>query len=128
MYGDRPDTWSEDLRGADRLRFIVNALTRLRMCTAAGRMALKAKGPPAPGRAERRADALLPWFEVPGRASRTTRIIFGHWSTLGYVNAYGVIGLDTGCVWGGSLTAVNLDEPIQPISVACPGYQEPGEP
>jgi bis(5'-nucleosyl)-tetraphosphatase (symmetrical) len=122
MYGDKPDLWAEDLRGAERLRFIVNTLTRLRVCTAAGRVALKAKGPPRPGA------GLLPWFEVPGRASRDTRIVFGHWSTLGYVNAHGVIGLDTGCVWGGSLTAVNLDQPIQPISVPCAGYQEPGEP
>ncbi|HEY6457166.1 MAG TPA: symmetrical bis(5'-nucleosyl)-tetraphosphatase [Steroidobacteraceae bacterium] len=122
MYGDKPDQWSEDLAGADRMRFIVNCLTRLRVCTAEGRVALGAKGPPP------RAATLLPWFEVPGRASRDTRIIFGHWSALGYVNAHGVIGLDTGCVWGGALTAVNLDQPIRPISIACAGYQQPGEP
>jgi bis(5'-nucleosyl)-tetraphosphatase (symmetrical) len=125
MYGDKPDQWTEDLRGADRLRFIVNTLTRLRVCTADGRVALKSKGPPPKPSAG--APALLPWFEVPARASRDARIIFGHWSTLGYVNAHGVIGLDTGCVWGGSLTAVNLDEPIRPIGVKCPGYQEPDE-
>jgi bis(5'-nucleosyl)-tetraphosphatase (symmetrical) len=123
MYGDKPDQWSADLTGTDRLRFVVNTLTRLRVCTAAGRVALKAKGPPKPGPA-----ALLPWFEIPDRASRGTRIIFGHWSTLGYVNAHGVIGLDTGCVWGGALTAVNLDGPIKPISVACRGYQLPDAP
>ena len=125
MYGDKPDHWTEALRGADRLRFIVNTLTRLRVCTADGRVALKSKGPPPKPAAG--ADALLPWFEVPARASRDTRIIFGHWSTLGFVNAHGVIGLDTGCVWGGSLTAVNLDEPIRPIGIRCPGYQEPDE-
>lgn len=125
MYGDKPDLWTEDLGGADRLRFIVNTLTRLRVCTATGRVALKAKGPPP--QVQDGAAALLPWFEVPGRASRDTRIVFGHWSALGYVNAHGVIGLDTGCVWGGSLTAVNLDQAIRPISVACPGYQAPGE-
>lgn len=123
MYGDKPDQWTAELEGTDRLRFVVNTLTRLRVCTAAGRVALKAKGPPKPGAA-----ALLPWFEIPDRASRGTRIIFGHWSTLGYVNAHGVIGLDTGCVWGGALTAVNLDGPIKPISVACPGYQRPDGP
>jgi bis(5'-nucleosyl)-tetraphosphatase (symmetrical) len=122
MYGDKPGEWTEDLTGTDRRRFVVNVLTRLRVCTAAGRVALKVKGPPKPGQA-----ALLPWFEIPGRASRGTRIIFGHWSTLGYVNAHGVIGLDTGCVWGGALTAVNLDAPIKPVSVPCAGYQEPGE-
>jgi bis(5'-nucleosyl)-tetraphosphatase (symmetrical) len=122
MYGDKPDRWSEELTGAERIRFIVNCLTRLRVCTPEGRMALKAKGPPPTG------STLLPWFEVPGRASRDTRIIFGHWSALGYVNAHGVIGLDTGCVWGGALTAVNLDQPIRPLSIACAGYQQPGEP
>jgi bis(5'-nucleosyl)-tetraphosphatase (symmetrical) len=122
MYGDKPDQWSEALTGADRLRFIVNCLTRLRVCTAEGRVALKAKGPPPAG------STLLPWFEVPGRASRDTRIIFGHWSARGFVNAHGVIGLDTGCVWGGALTAVNLDEPSRPISVPCAGYQEPDGP
>ncbi|HEX3838771.1 MAG TPA: symmetrical bis(5'-nucleosyl)-tetraphosphatase [Steroidobacteraceae bacterium] len=121
MYGDKPDQWSETLRGADRIRFIVNCLTRLRVCTAEGRVALKVKGPPLP------ASALLPWFEIPGRASRDTRIIFGHWSALGYVNAHGVIGLDTGCVWGGALTAVNLDQVIRPISIPCHGYQQPGD-
>jgi bis(5'-nucleosyl)-tetraphosphatase (symmetrical) len=127
MYGDKPDQWTEQLEGHDRLRFIVNILTRLRVCSAAGRVALKAKGPPPKGAKDASPDALLPWFEVPGRASRDTRIIFGHWSTLGFVNAHGVIGLDTGCVWGGTLTAVNLDAPIRPVSVACQGYQAPGE-
>lgn len=135
MYGDQPDLWTEDLSGTDRWRFIINTLTRLRVCTAAGRVALKAKGPPprvradkvpaGAGHAKDGAAALLPWFEVPDRASRDTRIVFGHWSTLGYVNAHGVIGLDTGCVWGGSLTAVNLDQVIRPISVECPGYRAP---
>jgi bis(5'-nucleosyl)-tetraphosphatase (symmetrical) len=126
MYGDKPDVWTDALQGHDRLRFIVNTLTRLRVCTAEGRVALKAKGPPPRGK--RHAESLLPWFEVPGRLSRDTRIIFGHWSTLGFVNRHGVIGLDTGCVWGGTLTAVNLDQAIRPISVPCPGYQAPGEP
>src|SRR5580692_9375890 len=126
MYGDKPDQWNDALQGHDRLRFIVNTLTRLRVCTAQGRVALKAKGPPP--KPATGAAALLPWFEVPARASRDTRIIFGHWSTLGFVNAHGVVGLDTGCVWGGSLTAVNLDQPIRPLSVRCPGYQEPDEP
>jgi bis(5'-nucleosyl)-tetraphosphatase (symmetrical) len=130
MYGDKPDRWTPQLRGAERLRFITNILTRLRVCTAAGRVDLKAKGAPvrtAKGARPADAAALLPWFEVPDRASRDTRIVFGHWSTLGYVNAHGVIGLDTGCVWGGSLTAVNLDAPIRPISLRCAGYQDPGE-
>jgi bis(5'-nucleosyl)-tetraphosphatase (symmetrical) len=121
MYGDEPDRWSEQLTGAERIRFIVNCLTRLRLCTAEGRVALKAKGPPVPD------STLLPWFEIPDRASRGNRIIFGHWSALGYVNAHGVIGLDTGCVWGGALTAVNLDLPIRPVSVPCSAHQTPDE-
>ena len=122
MYGDKPDTWDDTLTGFDRLRFIVNAFTRLRVCTAAGRMQIKSKGPP-PGSGS----PLMPWFEVPARASRDTRVVFGHWSTLGFVNRDNVIGLDTGCVWGGALTAVNLDATIPPISITCAGYQQPGE-
>ena len=122
MYGDQPDLWDDALTGMDRLRFIVNALTRLRVCTAEGRMAIKAKGPPPAA-----GSPLLPWFEVADRASRDTRIVFGHWSTLGFVHRDNVIGLDTGCVWGGALTAVNLDAPITPTSIPCAGYQQPGE-
>lgn len=122
MYGDRPDRWSDDLAGAGRLRFIVNVLTRLRMCTADGRVDLKMKG--APDRSSR---DFLPWFEIPARASRGTRIVFGHWSALGYVSAHGVIGLDTGCVWGGALTAIRLDADGPPVSLPCAGYKVPGE-
>ncbi len=122
MYGDRPDRWSEELTGADRLRFVVNVLTRLRVCTADGRIDLAMKGPPAKARSDYR-----PWFELAGRASRDARIIFGHWSALGYVNAHGVIGLDTGCVWGGALTAMRLDVEASPVSVPCTGYRAPDE-
>ncbi len=122
MYGDRPDRWSEDLAGMERSRFVVNVLTRLRVCTADGRVDLGMKGPPGKAR-----PAFRPWFELEGRASRGTRIIFGHWSALGYVNAHGVIGLDTGCVWGGALTALNLDEAEPPVSVECGGYDVPGK-
>ena len=121
MYGDQPDTWHEDLAGMDRLRFIINALTRLRVCTAAGRLQLRAKGAPP------RTGTLRPWFEIETRASRDTRVVFGHWSTLGYLNDHNVIGLDTGCVWGGALTAFNLDGGDAPVSIPCPGYQAPGE-
>lgn len=122
MYGDQPDHWSETLAGVARLRFTVNVLTRLRMCTPDGRFDLKVKGPPAEARS-----GLLPWFEIRDRASRDARIIFGHWSALGYINAHGVVGLDTGCVWGGSLTAFNLDRAEERVSLPCTGYQSPGE-
>ncbi len=122
MYGDHPDRWDPRLQGMPRLRFTVNVLTRLRVCTADGRVDLKMKGRPDNARANFR-----PWFEHPQRASRNARIVFGHWSALGYVHVQGVVGLDTGCVWGGSLTAFNLDQAEEPVSLRCSGYQSPGD-
>jgi bis(5'-nucleosyl)-tetraphosphatase (symmetrical) len=113
MYGNLPDRWSDDLDGMDRLRFITNALTRLRVCDATGRMLLKLKGPPGRMPAE-----AIPWFDAPGRRSAGARIVCGHWSALGYHDAGGVLALDTGCVWGGSLTAQRLDAAAQPVAVA----------
>ena len=122
MYGDRPDRWSDELAGPERLRFIVNVLTRMRVCTADGQIDLAVKGPPAKAR-----PGFRPWFEHEHRASRDARIVFGHWSALGYVNARGVLGLDTGCVWGGALTAERLDADEPPVSVPCSGYRSPGK-
>jgi len=106
MYGNEPDVWRDDLEGWARLRFAVNAFTRLRICDATnGRMMISFKGPPAqipPG--------AQPWFQIPWRRSRDARIVFGHWSAQGYIDAPGVLGLDTGCVWGGSLTGQRLDQ------------------
>jgi len=117
MYGDEPDRWDERLRGAERRRFIINVLTRLRVCTAQGRVDLRQKGAPGDARAP-----WMPWFKVPARASAASRVVFGHWSTLGYYRGDGVLGLDTGCVWGGALTAVNLDdEQAPPVSVKARG-------
>jgi bis(5'-nucleosyl)-tetraphosphatase (symmetrical) len=126
MYGDEPDHWSADLAGADRLRFAINVLTRVRVCTSEGRINLRLKGkPPAAG------SAWLPWFDVESRHTRDVRIVFGHWSALGLVLREDVVGLDSGCVWGGSLTAFDLDRNRSagpaPISVSCGGYQSPGE-
>ncbi|MEE4186209.1 MAG: symmetrical bis(5'-nucleosyl)-tetraphosphatase [Gammaproteobacteria bacterium] len=112
MYGATPNIWSDELEGYDRLRFIVNALTRIRFCTAAGKLDFKAKL--APGMESRK---LIPWFDLPERQIRKTRIVFGHWSTLGYHEADNVLGLDTGCVWGGRLTAERLDAFSQPVQV-----------
>jgi bis(5'-nucleosyl)-tetraphosphatase (symmetrical) len=112
MYGNHPDLWDDALEGADRLRFITNALTRLRVCDRAGRLLLKHKGPP-----ERLPAAAIPWFQVPGRRSAGARIACGHWSALGYHDGDGVLALDTGCVWGGRLTAQRIDARAAPVSV-----------
>jgi len=114
MYGDEPDHWQPSLSGVERLRFVVNVLTRLRFITPEGRIDLNQSG--KPGSAPK---MLLPWFKAPDRATSDTRIVFGHWSALGLHREPGVLGLDTGCVWGGSLSAANLDDPASPvISVA----------
>ena len=104
MYGDMPDHWQDELGGWARLRVIINAFTRLRYCDNQGRMDLRPKGRPGTQPAH-----LLPWFQVPGRRSADSRVVFGHWSTLGVWNSDGVICLDSGCLWGGRLTAVRLD-------------------
>lgn len=109
MYGDEPDHWEAELAGQPRYRFVINVLTRMRVCTAAGRVDLKFKGPPAEVRAP-----LRPWFTIDTRASIATRVIFGHWSALGLHRGDNVLGLDTGCVWGGTLTALNLDDAEAP--------------
>lgn len=126
MYGDEPAVWSDTLRGRDRLRFIVNCFTRLRYCDRHGRLALQEKGPPGtqpPG--------FRPWFAWPQRKSRDMQILFGHWSTLGAYDGDGVHALDTGCLWGGSLTAFRVDAAAQDsetrrIEYDCPGALAPG--
>jgi bis(5'-nucleosyl)-tetraphosphatase (symmetrical) len=116
MYGDKPNRWDPTLRGAERLRFIANCFTRLRYLDAEGRLALREKQAPA----ESRHPSLIPWFEAADAAWRGSRIIFGHWSTLGFFRNADVIGLDTGCVWGGSLTALRLDAPdAVPATIGC---------
>lgn len=120
MYGDEPAQWSNTLVGRDRLRFITNCLTRLRYCDDAGRLALRPKG--APGS---QPDHLLPWFKLDQRLSRGCRIVFGHWSTLGCHFADGVYALDSGCLWGGQLTALRLDD-LEVFSVPCQAMCAPG--
>ncbi len=121
MYGDEPDHWSDGLRGWDRLRFIVNSLTRMRYCTEGGRIDLRSKGKPGT-----QPEGLLPWFEVPSRRSRGTRVICGHWSTLGLRITEDVCAIDTGCLWGGQLTAIRLDTEISVTRVPCPMRRRPG--
>ena len=113
MYGDEPAVWQDSLEGWDRLRFTINAFTRLRVCDERdGRMRLEHKGT-----AETAPRHALPWFRIAWRKSIGARIVFGHWSALGYVQERGVLGLDTGCVWGGSLTGQRIDAPGKPVQV-----------
>jgi bis(5'-nucleosyl)-tetraphosphatase (symmetrical) len=119
MYGNEPDLWREDLSGWARLRFIVNCFTRLRYVDAAGRVLHKEKSAPHTRR------HLTPWFRASGRESAATRIVFGHWSTLGLVIEHNVYALDTGCVWGGALTALRLDAEPASFSIDCPQRSRP---
>jgi len=122
MYGNEPDRWRDDLKRSERLRFTVNALTRLRFCTADGRVDLRLKC--APGEAP---PPFAPWFSHAERHSAGVRVVFGHWSTLGYLKTPDLLCLDTGCVWGGALTAQDLDDPeADPIRIPCPAYQATG--
>jgi len=104
LFGNRPALWHPSLKGTERLRAGINVLTRMRYCDARGRLDFDAKGSPGS-----QPTGLYPWFEVPGMLRRETRIVFGHWSALGCFAGLGVYGLDTGCVWGGRLTAMRLD-------------------
>jgi bis(5'-nucleosyl)-tetraphosphatase (symmetrical) len=115
MYGSKPESWSERLSGWDRLRVIVNAMTRMRFCTLRGRMEFHAKGnQPPPG--------FRRWFDT---YRRNKTVIFGHWSQLGLSIGKRHAGLDSGCVWGGQLTALRLEDRAL-YQVACRGYQAPG--
>ena len=124
MYGNMPDRWSDSLAGNERLRVVINALTRLRFCTADGQMEFKAKegagGAP---------EGYMPWFDVPGRESGSVTVAFGHWSTLGWLDRDDVVCLDTGCVWGGPLSALRVGSARGEqslIQVPCPQAQKPG--
>lgn len=121
MYGNKPNRWSPTLSGMERWRFITNCFTRLRFCEADGRLTLKEKGPPGSQKAGRQ-----PWFTLPQRATRDQRILFGHWSTLGYRAEHNVWALDTGCLWGGALTMLRLDRPTPSVIASpCAGQQDP---
>jgi bis(5'-nucleosyl)-tetraphosphatase (symmetrical) len=122
MYGNEPAQWREALAGADRWRFVINALTRMRFCTAEGRLDFRTKDG-----ADAAPPGHHPWFEVPGRRTAGVPIAFGHWSTLGLVDRPDLLGLDTGCVWGGQLTAVRVDGGRREFTqVPCAQSQAPG--
>lgn len=110
MYGDKPDVWTESLEGDDRHRFIINCLTRMRYCYADGQLNLKANN--APGIED---EKLIPWYALADRQTKSNKIIFGHWSTVhlgneNNFNLHNVYPLDTGCLWGGEMTAMRLED------------------
>ena len=103
MYGNTPNKWSNSLKGYERLRLITNTLTRMRFCTPSGQMEFESKEG-----LENGPKGYIPWFNAPKRKTTDTLIYFGHWSTLGLLRRNNVIGLDTGCVWSGKLTALEI--------------------
>jgi len=123
MYGDKPDKWDNSLTGFTRLRFICNSYTRMRFCHYDGSLDFSSNG--SPGKIP---ENTLPWFDIPNRQAEQERILFGHWSTLGKVNKKNIYPLDTGCVWGGKLTALRIDsETEEYISVDCQAAANPAD-
>jgi len=121
MFGNEPFEWSESLAGAERLRFTLNVLTRIRFVTADGRLEFATKDG-----AEAAPPGFTAWFDAPGRKTASTRVAFGHWSTLGLLDRPDVLGLDTGCVWGGKLSAARVDGGRREIvQVDCAGARRP---
>ncbi|KAF3977249.1 MAG: symmetrical bis(5'-nucleosyl)-tetraphosphatase [Methylococcales symbiont of Iophon sp. n. MRB-2018] len=116
MYGNKPHKWTAYIKGMDKIRFIVNCFTRMRYCKSNGYLDFKHNN--APGT---QPSHLMPWFTVPKRKSSKMKIIFGHWSTLGYYQGHNCFAIDTGCLWGGQLTAIKLGEKVQRISIDCEG-------
>ena len=124
MYGSMPNQWSKSLKGHERLRVITNALTRMRFCTPNGQMEFDSKEGLENGPV-----GYIPWFKVPKRKTQNTVIYFGHWSTLGLLRDQNVVGLDTGCVWGGKLTAIQISDSNQDMKqskiIQVKGYDHP---
>ncbi|GHD01666.1 bis(5'-nucleosyl)-tetraphosphatase, symmetrical [Pseudorhodoferax aquiterrae] len=124
MYGNQPDRWDDALSGNDRLRVVINALTRLRFCSADGQMEFETKEGAGAAPA-----GFMPWFEVPGRRTAGVAVAFGHWSTLGWLDRDDLYCLDTGCVWGGPLSALRVGTSAAQqalVQVDCPQAQKPG--
>jgi len=125
MYGDKPHQWTDNLNSWSRWRFITNVFTRLRYCDKSGKLSLGPKGTPGT-----QPDNTHPWYEISDRVSRSEAIIFGHWSTLDFTNdiytRHNVFPIDTGCLWGGKLTAMRIDiTPFERIALDCPESQKP---
>lgn len=123
IYGNRPAIWHNGLGGWERLRYITNAFTRMRYCDAEGQLLFDYKGAP-----ENAPPGYYPWFTTPNRRvqSQEVTVICGHWSTLGLRRETGLLAIDTGCLWGGQLTAARLDGEPQLISLPCQARAQPG--
>ena len=122
MFGNEPLRWRDSLCGDERLRFTLNALTRIRFVAADGTLEFASKDGVGAAPA-----GYTPWFDAPGRRTSGTPIAFGHWSTLGLVERSDLLGLDTGCVWGGKLSAARIDGGRREIvQVDCDQAQRPG--
>ena len=122
MWGSEPTSWHDDLEGWDRLRVVVNAMTRMRYVTAAGAMEFRAAGAKAPP--DKGPAGCVPWFAAPMRASADHQIVCGHWSALGFHEEKNLLALDTGCLWGGCLTAVRLED-RRVMRQPCPQQTKP---
>lgn len=120
MYGNKPNIWSDDLKGKRKIRFIINCFTRIRFCDRFGRLDFVNNG-----QVGTQPSHLMPWFSVPDRKSTDMRIVFGHWSALGYYQSDNCYAIDTGCLWGGQLTALKLSDPVERISIDCKGVRKP---
>lgn len=119
MYGNQPDQWDDTLEDWERLRFITNCFTRLRYCDPDGRQALEPKGPPGT-----QAAPYMPWFAVPHRGTLDQTIVFGHWASLGLYKNHNVLALDSGCAWGGELSALRIDTEGEFVSIACKKFAD----
>ncbi len=120
MYGNQPDRWDERLKGWNRLRTITNFMTRVRYCDNQGVMSFTDKGPPGTQSAK-----MQPWYEIASRKSQDTTVVFGHWSTLGLLHDHNIIATDTGCIWGGALTSVQIGkDKLTTYQVDCEAKRE----
>lgn len=120
MYGNEPEQWSDKLKDHEQLRFAVNCFTRMRLCDAKGCLDFKYSG-----KLGSQPKHLIPWFDLPDRKNAHLKIIFGHWSALGYHHSNNCYAIDTGCLWGGQLTALKLNSKMHRISVDCKGHRIP---
>ncbi|MGC9386142.1 MAG: symmetrical bis(5'-nucleosyl)-tetraphosphatase [Hydrogenovibrio sp.] len=124
LFGSEPREWQDTLSGWDRIRYIVNAFARMRYCSAQGKLEFKQKMSPQAQKSDQSPKRYLPWFAHPNRRNKDFEIFFGHWSTLGAVDAYNIHATDTGCLWGGLLTAYCL-ETHKRHTIECDAARQP---